>query len=110
MANRYQIQFTQSAKEDLVAIVAYISNEIMEPEIAQEKYFKIKQAISALSDMPKRIPTVRDEELAIQGYRVQRVENYHVFFVVDDRQEVVNIVRILYARRDWMGLLRETSD
>ncbi|WP_083809940.1 type II toxin-antitoxin system RelE/ParE family toxin [Mahella australiensis] len=46
-----------------------------------------------------------DERLASLGYRKLIVKNYVVFFTIDEKSKVVDIARILYARRDWLRVL-----
>jgi len=33
------------------------------------------------------------------------VDNYIVFYIIDEERKTVTIVRILYTRRDWENLL-----
>ena len=39
------------------------------------------------------------------GYRKLVVKNYVVFYLIDEKNKVVEIGRILYGRRDWLSLL-----
>ena len=58
-----------------------------------------------MTDMPQKCPLVRDERLASIGYRKLLVKNYVVFFTIDEKAKVVDVERILYARRDWLRIL-----
>ena len=53
--------------------------------------------------MPERCPRPRDLALAAKGYRYLVVGNYLVFYVIVG--PVVQIRRILYAKRDYKQLL-----
>ena len=53
--------------------------------------------------LPERCPRPRDLALAAKGYRYLVVGNYLVFYVIVG--SVVQIRRILYARRDYKQLL-----
>ena len=65
----------------------------------------IEEALTKLADMPDSYPLVRDDRLASMGYRRLEVKNYTAFFTINDKERVVDVERILYARRDWANLL-----
>ena len=44
-----------------------------------------------------------------QGYRPLYVENYIVFYVVVEESKRVDILRVLYARRNWVDFLGEVT-
>ena len=58
-----------------------------------------------LEELPFRNALVLDERLAYQGIRRILIDNYIVFYVVNDEKKIVTVVRILYNRRDWINLL-----
>ena len=41
-----------------------------------------------------------DERLSAEGYRLVIVGSYLIFYIIDDGNSVVSIVRILYGRRN----------
>ncbi len=55
--------------------------------------------------MPKRQNLVKDEVLSSRGIRRLLVDNYMIFYVVDDSKKKVTVIRILYFRRDWESLI-----
>lgn len=52
---------------------------------------------------------VKDEILKNKGYRRLIIDNYVVFYIVDETDKVVVIMRILYAPRNYQNLIREPS-
>jgi len=48
---------------------------------------------------------IRDEYLASKGYRFSIVNNYLMFFVVNEKQ--IEIIRFLYGYRDWIKMLEK---
>lgn len=101
----YNIQITKPAEIDLYEIGAYISKELLEPETAKKMISKIAKAISTLEYMPLRNSLVSDKGLAYNGIRKIMVDNYIVFYIVNEDNKTVTIIRILYSRRDWINLL-----
>ena len=108
----YQVVITSPAEIDMVEIGRYISRELHSPKAAFDLQDGIDEKILSLEEMPKRYAVVKDEKLARFGYRVARVKNYLIFYIVDDqaKPQTVNIVRVLYAMRDWAHLLHIDSN
>ena len=101
----YRVDISDPAEEDLRDIVRYISSQLDAPITAMNMLEVIEDALSKLSEMPNRCPIVRDERLAAMGYRRLEIKNYAAFFTVNEKDKVVDVERILYARRDWANLL-----
>jgi toxin ParE1/3/4 len=103
--NNYAVFITGTAFEDLEKIARYIKYELKEPLTAINIIAEIKKGIFSLDNMPCRHNLVRDKNLAHMGYRRLFVGNYTVFYIVLENKPVVNIVRVLYSRRNWEELL-----
>lgn len=102
---KYNIQITEPAENDLYQIRSYLSEELLEPAIANKLINKIGEAIFTLEEMPVRNAIVSDEKLAAQGIRKIKIENYVIFYIVSEENKMVTILRILYCRRHWVDLL-----
>lgn len=103
--SRYNIDITEPAEYDLSQIGKYISEELLEPQLASKVIDKIASTIFSLEEMPSRHALVRDERLAQQGIRKIMMDNYIVFYIISEEIKTVTIIRILYSRRDWINLL-----
>lgn len=101
----YRINISDLAKQDLISMVDYISNDLQEPIVAEKIVDMIIDTIFSLEEMPKRIGLVKDERLAKKGIRSLYVKGYSVFFRINDNLKIIEIVRIIYAQRDWIALL-----
>ncbi|MFZ3131548.1 MAG: type II toxin-antitoxin system RelE/ParE family toxin [Desulfosporosinus sp.] len=104
MAN-YRVDVSEPAENDLRDIVRYISAQLSAPMNALKMMDTVEEAIMGLAVMPQKCPSVTDERLAMMGYRKLLVKNYVVFFTIDEKSKVVDVERILYARRDWRHIL-----
>ena len=102
---KYNVLMTHTATEDLKSIASYIANELREPSIAKKLVRHLKETVMSLEQMPTRYSLLRDTNLAVQGIRKIMADNYIVFYIVSEKDNVVTIVRILYSRRDWANLL-----
>ena len=102
---KYRVDISEPAENDLRNIVRYISAQLSAPITALKMMDIIEEAISELAFMPQKCPFVADERLAMLGYHKLPVKNYIVFFTIDEKLKVVDIERILYARRNWRHIL-----
>ncbi len=101
----YRVEVSEPAENDLREIVRYISAQLSAPITAIKMMDLIEETLMRLADMPQKFPTVADERLVLMGYRKLPVKNYIVFFTIDETLKVVNVERILYARREWLRIL-----
>lgn len=98
---KFNIKIFPSAQKDLREIVDYINT--LSQQAAIRYYDLIVEKIGSIADMPERCPLSKDTQLRLRGYRILRVKNYIIFYVV--KGDVVEIRRILYARRQYENLL-----
>ena len=101
----YKIVIEQTAENDLLGILSYISDTLHEPSIAMKIYGLIKKEILNLNRMPFRFEVVNEEPYRSMGVRRIPVENYTAFYIVDKNEKTVHIFRIIYNRREWRYLL-----
>lgn len=101
----YKVFIEAAAEKDLFGALLYISTTLKQPTTAKRIYTEIKSQINNLRTMPCRQKIVEEEPYATQGVRRLYVENYMVFYVVDDSKKEVHVFRILYNRREWQNLI-----
>ncbi|WP_373484074.1 type II toxin-antitoxin system RelE/ParE family toxin [Acetobacterium sp.] len=99
------IEISEPAQNDLRDMIRYISSQLSAPMTAMNMMDTIEEALLGLSEMPQKCPAVRDDRLASMGYRKLLIKNDVAFFTIDEQSHVVNVERILYARRDWLRIL-----
>jgi plasmid stabilization system protein ParE len=105
----YKVRLTDKAEQDLIQLFEYISETLFMPSAAKRIYSEIKAACLSLDQSPKRGPLVQFEPFRSMGIRWIPAQNYTIFFVADDDTLTVNILRILYKRREWRVLLSEET-
>ena len=106
----YQIHIMDTAKTEMREIYRYIAEELNNPTAAARRISQLESAILSLKESPARFPLVRDDYLASKGVRSIVVKNHIVFFIVREKQRSVSIMRVMYARRDWMRLLKADAE
>ena len=106
MADCYQVEFLPSAKEDMVEIVRYISQELLNPIAADSLAEKFIKAADSLSTFPYAHPAYNPVRPLKHEYRWISIKNYLIFFWVEERTKVVTVARAIYAARDYGKLLK----
>ncbi len=108
-AKPWEIRYTETAKNDLKSIFAYISGVLLEPWIAADLYRDLTAAIRSLETMPYRFHLYDAEPWKGQGIRVLRLKNYLAFYQPDEATHTVRIIRVMYGGRDIDELLKQTK-
>lgn len=106
---KYQIFYTNSARQDLKNIYRYIAETLIEPEIAVKLTEKLMKAIRSLDEMPQRYRLFDEEPWHSRGLRTLPVNNYLILYLSDDEKTVVTILRIMYGGRNISKQLSETQ-
>jgi toxin ParE1/3/4 len=99
--NKYQVEFTSKAIADLEQIYVYIANELFNPDAAQRLLYKFEKQIMILSSYPFSSNIVQDSYLRKKGYRKLVVDNYLVFYLVDEISSKVRVMRVLYGAQQY---------
>ena len=104
---KYTLHITLSAERDINDAADYIEYTLMNPQAADALLDAVEETLLTLRDNPMRVRAIPDPALEAWGVRFIRINNYLAFFVVDEKGGRVNILRVLYVRRNWMKLLKE---
>ena len=96
----WAVNYSAEAKEDLRNIYIYIAIELLSPYNAANQYRRISSAILKLEEMPLRFPLFKDEPWHTLGMRWFPIDNYLVFYFVDEGAHRVDIARIMYKGRN----------
>ena len=99
--NKYQVRLLNIAGEDFTEIISFIAAD--NPTAADAMANNIEKNLELLSANPNlgRIP--REEELRNLGYRYLIVQNYLIFYTIEEK--IIFIHRILHGARNYKTLL-----
>ena len=100
-ADKYQVRLLSIAEEDFTEIISFIASD--NSTAADSIANKIEKNLELLLDNPNlgRIP--REEEIRNLGYRYLIVQNYLIFYTIEERTIFVH--RILHGARNYKTLL-----
>ena len=105
--DEYKIKVTRQAKEHLALIREYIATELQAPIVAKRMLELLKSEMMSLQTMTYRVKLISEQPWCELGFRRIRVKNYYVYFCVDDSRKEVQILAVIYVRRDQTKQLEE---
>lgn len=96
----YEIRITRQARENLKEIRNYITTVLLSPLAAKNTMELIKSKIQSLQTMPGRAPLTPEQPWHDEGIHRMKVNNYYIYFWIDEEHKKVQIIGIIYIRRD----------
>ena len=104
---QYVVRITDRALADMEEIYNYIAIQLQAPENAMGQYNRIAEAIEGLNVFPERVKLVESELERIMGLRQLVIDNYSVFYVIENMDVIVT--RVLYSAMDISRRLLEDN-
>ena len=101
----YDLQYLPSARKDMVDAVWYISETLHNPTAAERLAVELIEAGDSILTFPYANPVHMPIRPLKHEYRKLRVRNYLMFYWVDEERKLVTVARVIYARRNYEGLL-----
>ncbi|MGN0603321.1 MAG: type II toxin-antitoxin system RelE/ParE family toxin [Oscillospiraceae bacterium] len=102
----YTIEYLSAAVSDMAEIAAYIGVKLSNPAAAERLAEEVVSAIEKLADMPYKCGVYTPVRALKHEYRKLLVQNYIVFYYIDEDENVVTVARVIYARRDYGTVLK----
>lgn len=96
----YTVKITQNAQKQMKEILYYISKKLQAPDAAENLLEEMKKAIFSLRWMPQRIAFTKESKWCEQGVRRMPVKNYYIYFWIDEENSIVQIVAVIYQKRE----------
>ena len=90
------------ARLDLENIFLYISVELVNPESAFRLIERFEQKFSSICMFPKANAIISNPRLNNNCLRKSVVDNFLIVYFYDEEKDLVNIVRVIYAKKDYI--------
>ncbi len=103
--DKYKIRITPKAYDDLDEIYSYIASELFNETAAEKLMDKIEERIMGLKEFPFSCSFVEDDVLKSKGYRKLIVESYIAFYVVNETEKQVVVLRVLYGKQKYQVII-----
>ena len=101
----YRIEYLPVARQDMIEIVQYISQELQNPTAANQLAMELIEAGDGIPRFPYANPSHTPIRPLKHEYRKLLVRNYAMFYWVDEAEQLITVARVVYAKRDYERLL-----
>ncbi len=101
----YKLEYLPIARQDMVDIVRYISRELCNPIAAERLAIELIEAGDSIPKFPYANPAYTPIRPLKHEYRKRLVQNYIMFYWVDEGKKLVTVARVIYAKREFERLL-----
>lgn len=91
MTEKYRIELSVKAKDDIKNIVLYIKNVLNEPSIASRYAKTIKKEIQTLEYFPQKFAIIDDDTIKDLKIRKINIKNYIAFYRVNEDKKIVSV-------------------
>ncbi|MBD5497534.1 MAG: type II toxin-antitoxin system RelE/ParE family toxin [Lachnospiraceae bacterium] len=106
MSDGYKVIYSPAAFDDIRNIYLYIAQEIQVPDTAQNQVNRIRKKIRSLDFAPNRYSLVEWEPWKSMQMHKMPVDNYVVYYLVEEQTDTVTVVRIFYSGQDVKSIIR----
>lgn len=97
---KYKVIILPLAEEDITEQTDYIAFELKSPETAMNMARGFRKVISSLCLFPQSHELDEDDELAAYGIRKTYYKNYKIYFLIDEKERNVYILRVFHMLAD----------
>ncbi len=104
---KYIIKISETAEQDLENIISYLRNDLCEDIIADKYKILFKQEFKKLEDVAGSMPILDEKLTGHKNIRKVNVRNYIIFYIIDEENNIVFILRIGHAFMDWERYLKD---
>lgn len=106
----YNLEYLPVAKQDVVGIAKYISQELKNPAAAENLVVELAEAEERIQEFPYANPAYIPIRPLKHEYRKMLVGNFLVFYWVDNERKLVTVARVIYAKRDYNFLVEQRGE
>ncbi len=96
----YKLEFLTIAKNDMLEIVKYISDELKNPDTASRLIDEFISSAENICIFPYSNNVYTPIKSLEKEYRRIIVKIYMMFYTVDENTKTVTIMRVIYAKRN----------
>lgn len=109
MSDTYSVVYSPEAMDDLREIYSYIAFTLLVPETAEKQVNRIRKEVRSLDFMPSRYSRVDWEPWESMGMHKVPVDNFVIYYTVNDDSRTATVIRIFYGGRDVVNIVNTES-
>ena len=101
----YKIEFLPIAKKDIDDILYYISHNLKNISASKRLRDLFMRSLDNIVEFPYGSSIYKLSGTLKYEYRSYRVKNFLMFYMIDEKQKLITIVRVLYQKMDIKNIL-----
>ena len=105
----YRVAHTEQAVSNLRGIYEYISFSLLKPENAVGQLVRLEENILKLAYMSGKFKLYEKEPWRSRGLHQMPVDHFIVFYIPDEEEKTVTVIRVVYGGRNIDVQLRKTT-
>lgn len=109
MSKTYKVIYSPQALKDLTEIYEYICFSLQARIAADNQSSRIRKMIRSLDTFPARHSLVEWEPWASMKIYKIPVDNYMIFYRVNEELSTVSIIRIFYSGKNIEDIIKHTN-
>ena len=110
MQNKYSFSFTPLAFQDLDDALAYISEQLLNPQAATELLDELEHTLASVCEFPYAFSDCSVYLFSDQNIRHVMVKNYVLVFEINEGEGKIIVLRFRYARMDMAHTAMKKDD
>lgn len=110
MSDSYSVSYSPEAMDDLKEIYSYIAFTLLVPENAEKQVNRIRKEVRSLDFMPFRYSLVDWEPWKSMGMHKVPVDNFVIYYTVNDDSRTVTVIRIFYGGQDVVNIVNAENE
>lgn len=107
--SKYKVTISSDAIEDLRDIHSYITFSLQAKQSAANQLNRIRKAIYDLETFPLRYKLVEWEPWSSMNVHQFSVNNYEIFYIVDEERKNVSVIHVFYGGRNIESIIQNES-
>ncbi|MCQ2406684.1 MAG: type II toxin-antitoxin system RelE/ParE family toxin [Oscillospiraceae bacterium] len=101
----YKLKYLPIARNDLVEIIRYVAGELGNKKAAENLAEEFAGAGERIAEYPYAAPAYIPVRSLEHEYRKMSVQNYLIFYWVNEENKTITVARVIYAKRDYEKML-----
>lgn len=104
---KYDFELTETAESDIDSAYDYIAKTLENPDAASALADELEIQIDNICKKPETGRLVENDFLRSNNIRRFLVKNYIAYYIIDDNNKKIVILRFVYGGRDQDKILKE---
>jgi len=101
----YKLIVSTKSRKDINKITEYIINELKNPQAADRFLDDVAEKYEHIMENPHIYASCDNSNLKQLGYRKIVIKNYLILYRIDEENQIVYVVSIVYGRSNYPEML-----